>query len=122
MAYRDSSPLWAVTCLFGDVINGRRLANYRVFRDALQVPLIAVELAFNGRTQLKRDDADVVISLTGGDVMWQKERLLNLALAHLPDACRYVAWLDSDVILRREDWPLATCRLLDEFPVPTSES
>ena len=116
-ARRNTSPLWAVTCLFGEVSNGRRLANYRVFRDALQVPLITVELAFDGPTQLTRDDADVVISLNGGDAMWQKERLLNVALAHLPDACRYVAWLDSDVILRREDWPRATCRLLDEFPV-----
>ena len=116
-ARRNTSPLWVVTCLFGDLSHGRHMANYRVFRDALKVPLIAVELAFDGRTRLKWDDADVVVSLTSGDVMWQKERLLNVALTYLPDACRYVAWLDSDVLFGRENWPRATCRLLDEYPV-----
>ena len=113
---RDS-PLWAITCLFGDRNDGRRLANYRAFRAALPVPLATVELAFGDLMQLNPDDAEVLISLSGGDAMWQKERLLNLALVHLPDTCRYVAWLDSDVILRRDDWPVAVCRLLDEFPV-----
>ena len=109
--------MWAMTCLFGVGDDDYRLANYRAFRDALGVPLITVELAFDGTFRLAHDDADVVVGLAGGDIMWQKERLLNVALSHLPDDCQYVAWLDSDVILLREDWPDATCRLLDEFPV-----
>lgn len=115
--FDGNGPLRAITCLFGDRNDGRRLAKYRAFREALPVPLVTVELTFGDLTQLNSDDAEVLVSLSGGEVMWQKERLLNLALAHLPPTCRYVAWIDSDVILRRDDWPLAACQLLDEFPV-----
>ena len=39
-------------------------------------------------------------------MLWQKERLLNVALRHLPDECDSVAWLDCDVIFADDEWPL----------------
>jgi hypothetical protein len=49
--------------------------------------------------------------------MWQKERLLNLALRHLPIHCTKVAWVDCDVLFERPDWAVQTSKLLDTFPV-----
>jgi hypothetical protein len=83
----------------------RKLANYRLFRRNLGLPLAAVELAFGSAFELEEEDAEILIRRRGADVMWQKERLLNLALDALPPDCRVVAWLDCDVVFERDDWP-----------------
>lgn len=109
--------LWAITCYFNPCRYRRRLANYRLFRSRLKTPLIAVELSFNGRMDLGPADADILLQFTSGDVMWQKERLLNLALGALPPECRYVAWIDADVMFERHDWPELAARALDDCPL-----
>ena len=45
--------LWAVTCHFNPCGYHRRIANYRVFRDRLQIPLLTVELSFTGTFELR---------------------------------------------------------------------
>ncbi len=50
-------------------------------------------------------------------MLWQKERLLNLALAHLPASCRCVAWVDADLLFTDRDWPSQAVRALDAWPV-----
>jgi hypothetical protein len=47
-------------------------------------------------------------------VLWQKERLLNLALDALPPACEAVAWLDADIVFARADWARAAVAALDD--------
>jgi hypothetical protein len=75
--------------------------------------LVTVELSFDGRFELATGDADILVQLHGGDVMWQKERLLNVALQRLPSACDTVAWLDCDVIFERDDWAAQARRALE---------
>jgi hypothetical protein len=75
-----------------------------VFRRQLVVPLATVELSFDAPFTLGAGDADVLIQLRDGDVMWQKERLLNIGISRLPDDCDYVAWLDCDIVFSRDDW------------------
>jgi hypothetical protein len=36
--------------------------------------------------------------------MWQKERLLNIAVAALPSTCDAVAWLDCDIVFENDRW------------------
>jgi hypothetical protein len=50
-------------------------------------------------------------------VLWQKERLLNLALKAVPSNVKNVAWLDCDVILERADWVEEANRQLNAFNV-----
>lgn len=109
--------LWAITTYFNPAGYRRRLANYRLFRRHLKAPLLTVELSFDGHFELCDDDAESLIRLTGGDVMWQKERLLNVALEWLPPGCRYVAWLDCDVIFEDDDWAERTSRLLGDYAI-----
>jgi hypothetical protein len=111
------SGLWAITAYFNPARYARRLANYRVFRQHLAVPLVAVELAFDGEFQLARGDADLLIQLRGTDLMWQKERLLNVALEALPPSCRNVAWLDCDIVFASDDWAARAERKLEEIPL-----
>ena len=111
--------LWAVTSYFNPMGYARRLANYRMFRRRLGVPLVTVEWAWAGGVgyQLDPGDADILIQLSSPDLMWQKERLLNVALQSLPAECRYVAWLDCDLVFEDAEWPQRTIELLDRFPV-----
>src|SRR5450759_1082712 len=72
--------LWAITSYFNPVGYRRRLSNFRIFRERLKVPLVVVELTYGSDFELQEQDADILIQLRGGAVLWQKERLLNLAL------------------------------------------
>ena len=111
------SRLWAVTSYFNPAGYRRRLQNYRTFRKRLSVPLVAVELAYGPTFELTKDDADVLIQLRGRDVLWQKERLLNVALQSVPADCDRIAWLDCDIVFDNPNWAQSTQRLLDEFPL-----
>jgi len=108
---------WAVTCYFNPARYSTKLANYRVFRRMLRVPLVAVELGFGGRFELGPQDAEILIQLSDGDVMWQKERLLNLGIGRLPRECDFVAWLDCDILFGQPDWPARAVRALARAPI-----
>jgi hypothetical protein len=72
--------LWAITSYFNPMSYQRRRANYRLFRERLNVPLVTVELAYGRDFELSDGDADILVQLRARDILWQKERLLNLAL------------------------------------------
>ncbi len=114
--------LWAITSYFNPVGYWRRLANYKLFRERLNIPLVAVELAYGPNFELNDDDAEILIQLRSQDIMWQKERLLNVALRALPKKCKKVVWVDCDIIFERRDWPEQVCRLLDRFVIVQSFS
>jgi hypothetical protein len=112
-----NGPLWAVTTFFNPAGYQRRKANYKVFRDRLRLPLMTIEWSQTGEFALGPEDADQLIQLDGGDVMWQKERLLNIAVSRLPPECTHVAWLDCDLIFEREDLGEAVLAALDTRPL-----
>jgi hypothetical protein len=109
--------IWAITSYFNPLHWRRRSANYRIFRQHLPFPLIAVELGFGDGFDLNSDDAEMLLKLTGGDVMWQKERLLNLALEALPESCSTVVWIDCDVIFQRTDMAQQISRQIEHAPL-----
>ncbi|HEY4408094.1 MAG TPA: hypothetical protein VGN55_25860 [Xanthobacteraceae bacterium] len=110
---REVDGFWAITAYFNPMGYRRKHANYRLFRERLGVPLVAVELAYSPDFELGVDDAEILVKLRGRDILWQKERLLNVALRALPSSCTKVAWLDCDVIFAAEDWLERTSLLLD---------
>ena len=99
-----STPLWAVTSYYNPAGYRRRKTNYDVFRAKLVAPLVAVELSHNGDFQLTEDDADILLQLHCPDVMWQKERLLNVGIAAVPEDVAHVAWLDCDLVFEDDQW------------------
>src|SRR5215207_4469740 len=132
--HHGAQPLWAITSYFNPMRYGRRLANYRTFREHLAVPLITVELSYAAEEfDLREGEADILIQLSGRDVLWQKERLLNVGLGALPSECTKVVWLDCDVIFGEDifgeevfgkgvlgeggGWAEEVSGLLDEFPL-----
>jgi len=108
---------WAITCYFNPVGYESRLANYKTFRESLGIPLLTVEWSVDGRFDLSESDAEILVQTSSPDLMWQKERLLNIGLRALPDSVELVAWLDCDVIFTRSDWWTAATRELETSSV-----
>jgi hypothetical protein len=48
--------------------------------------------------ELSNDDADIMMRFGHGDIMWQKERLLNIGIDNLPTDTDIVVILDCDVV------------------------
>jgi hypothetical protein len=111
--HRQAANLWGITSYFNPTRYRRRLINYRTFRERLSVPLVTVELAYGGDCELNENDAEILIQLHGHHVMWQKERLLNVALRALPNHCTHVISVDCDVIFEAIDWPEQLRRSLE---------
>jgi hypothetical protein len=88
-----------------------------MFRKRLALPLVAVELAYGNEPELHDGEAEILVRLRGRDVMWQKERLLNVAFRFLPARCDRVVWLDCDVLFEEDDWSERLDALLDLHPL-----
>jgi hypothetical protein len=111
-----SEALWAVTTYFNPFGFRRRRANYAEFRRRLPMRLLTVELSYGGAFE-PQCEADIVVRVAAEDVMWQKERLLNTALAHLPPACSKVIVIDCDLVLDDSSWPQRVAAALDVVPL-----
>ncbi|MBN3879904.1 hypothetical protein [Nostoc sp. JL23] len=95
------------------------MTNFRERIEASRLKLIIVECAFNEQEfTLNNSSKDtIIIKVKATDVMWQKERLLNIALSQLPTACKKVAWIDCDLLFNNSEWAVEASKLLDIFPV-----
>lgn len=111
------SAMWAITSFYNPIQYKRRLVNYKIFRKNLALPLVTVELSFDGKFELREGDADVLVQISGGDIVWQKERLLNLALKSVPRTATSIAWLDCDIVFERPDWIEAASAKLKQYKV-----
>ena len=116
----SGSDLAAACCHFNPFHTAQRVRNYRRFRSLLKqsgVRLLTVELAF-GDDPFELPDGPDAVRVRGGDIMWQKERLLQLGGERLLDeGCRKLVFLDADVIFENNDWPVLVSRALDRWPV-----
>lgn len=114
MIYARPNDLGIVTCYFNPCSYRVRAENFERFVEPIRaagIPLVIVEAIFPGEsTALPERHASMKVKAR--DVMWQKERLLDLGAAWLPAHCTKVAWLDADVLFEREDWAIETSRLL----------
>ena len=110
-----SRDFYAITSYFNNAHTKERLNNYRIFKENLTLPLITVEWASDGIFELNQNDADILIQIKEGDLMWQKERLLNIAIDKLPRSAQFVAWLDCDIIFNDPKWHLKAKELLRRF-------
>jgi hypothetical protein len=113
--YNAIDDLWIVTSYFNPAGYQSRRCNYERFRQPISaggLHLLTVECAFGDDCFTLPEGRDV-IHVRCRDVMWQKERLVNLVIGRLPRACTKVAWVDADTLFAEPGWAVATSRLLD---------
>src|SRR5258708_13711465 len=108
--------LWGITTYFNPAAFSLKLDNLRVFSTNVRrqgLKLVLVELAFGENPHAVPGDwADRIIRVRSDSILWQKERLLNIALEQLPETCDKVAWLDADILFGNDQWVDETTRLL----------
>jgi hypothetical protein len=110
----------AVVCVFWSPAGWRSLhRNYLRFLHEMRwwgVPTYNVEVAYEGQ---EFATPDAWLQIRGGreHVLWQKERLINLAVERLPERFDKVAWIDADMIFLDPTWPERVCQMLEEWPV-----
>jgi hypothetical protein len=111
--------IWGITTFFNSAHFARKRVNFRLFRESLRpqgLPLLAVELVHDDAPfELDESDAEILVRRRGGAVLWQKERLLNIALEHLPADCDKVVALDGDVLFLNPNWVADTAALLEQY-------
>jgi len=117
--YDAPKDLWVVSAYFDSEGYASKIRALEAYISAIErsgIPIILVEGGF-GRCPLRLPKSDRVLQIRCPSVMWQKERLLNPAIDHLPNSCRKVAWLDADIFFENPGWAIETANLLDNFPI-----
>lgn len=111
--------LAALTCHFNPAGFHRTEANFCTFASRLatqKVRLYAAELAF-GNTPFRLPPIGNIVRLKGGDVLWQKERLLNHLVEQLPPEVDKVVFVDGDILFGDPDWAIKTEEALNHADV-----
>jgi len=106
---------WVITSYFNWCRFDSKLSNYWVFSSQLKargLNLVTVECALFGEPFQLPASRDV-IQVRTSSIMWQKERLLNIGLESLPRECRFVAWIDCDLLFQNPNWYLEAADTLE---------
>jgi len=108
-----------ITTYFNYSGNKIILDNFKLFRKKIVsqgATLCVVELSLkNSEFELQKKDADYLIQVRSGSVMWQKERLLNIALKQLPQKYSKIAVIDADILFLDDSWLEKTIKALDKY-------
>ena len=114
-----TSDFWVITSYFNPARYKTKRQNFDRFMAGMRdvgANVLVVELAF-GDGEFELDPGEHVLQFRARDIMWQKERLLNVAAAHLPPSCRKIGWFDADIIFIDPDWLERTCEALEHSVV-----
>lgn len=112
-----------VVAVYANPIGWRsRLRLYKAFEDHMvastNVRLTVVECAYGGRPfDLPGREGVNIVRVRSKTLVWNKENLINIGVAHLPDDWKFVAWVDADVKFRRPDWALRAETALHQYDV-----
>lgn len=115
------APLHVVTAVANPIRWESRLRLYRQFERKMLdagVKLTVVECAYGERPhELACRPHINHVPVRSKSLVWNKENLLNLGLARLPDDWKYVAWIDADVAFRKPGWAGETVHALQQYDV-----
>jgi hypothetical protein len=109
--------LAVVSCFFNPGGSKRRVSNFQAFLASIRksgVRCLVVELAF-GNNEFSIVDHEDVIQLRTNNVLWHKERLLNIGIRKLlSEGYRKIAWLDGDIVFEDPHWPSEIASRLEQ--------
>jgi hypothetical protein len=117
--YVPAPDVAVVACYFNSHNYASKRRGFELFRGSMErsrVPLFIGECAFGDeRFELAPDGS--VFQFRTPDLMWQKERLLNLTIERVPDRYTKIAWVDADVLFTNPRWIAEASERLDDVPV-----
>lgn len=104
-----------ICCYFNFVNCPTIKNNYIKFRKSFPYKITTVELALENQDFFIDDSIKIKANLN--NVLWQKERCLNIAIDTLPDHTKYIAWIDTDIVFHNPQFLQDTLDALEKFPV-----
>lgn len=99
--------LAVVTCYFNPAGYRTRRENFRTFAAAAVsqgAELVVIEAGTPGRWEVDPRPGIRVLRVEWRDALWQKERLLNVAIDRLQPEYGSVAWVDGDIVFDDPEW------------------
>lgn len=111
--------LAVITTYFNPCRYATRRQHYERFRSGMAragVLCLTVECAFPGQ-EFELPASPDVIQVRAKALLWQKERLLNLAASYLPGHVQNIAWLDCDILFDNPNWAPDLVRVLKTHPI-----
>lgn len=116
LPYARADKLWVITVYYNPCGYQSRRSTYDAFIRTMRlsgINILTVECAF-GDDPFQLPNSHDVIKIRSRSLLWQKERLINIGAAYLPDSCEYVAWIDCDIVFENRNWARETCELLSD--------
>lgn len=113
------SKLAVVTCWFDSHHSRRWLDNYHRFMAGMQsygIEVYCVEGVLAGEQPIL-PSGDHVMHRELVDILWQKERLVNIGIAELPADIDAVGWFDADLLFHCDRLQEAMLAALERSPV-----
>ena len=110
--------LWVITCYFNPCKYQNRYQNYLQFANSMirqNIQLLTIELG--SPVHLPASSATKYIAVYENDVLWAKERLMQIALDNLPKTCQYVVWCDCDILFQDKNWAWETVDALQSHRI-----
>jgi len=118
-SYIPCADLCVITTYYNPAAYETKMVNYRRFAEALErsgIALYTIELAF-GDDPFALPAVPTTFRVRGRDIIWQKERLMNLLMREVPERYTKIIWLDCDVLFSNPDWAVASSAALDRYQV-----
>lgn len=115
-----NNKLAVVTCLYNPCGYLNIYRNYEIFFRHMnkQVDLYTIELSFDGNFYSDLFHGNTIkIKGNNINILWQKERLLNMLINKLPKQYTDVAWIDSDIIFDDPYWVYSVYDALSKYKV-----
>ena len=113
--------LHVVTCVSNPIRWESRIRLYRDFEQHMLesgANLTVVECAYGDRPhELAGREGVNHVPVRSRTLLWNKECLLNLGLARLPEDWKYVAFIDADIRFRKPGWAAETVHALQQYDV-----
>jgi len=103
-------------CSYFNFSNSKKVKkNYIKFRKNFPYDLTTIEVALPDQ-EFFIDDS-IKITAQDNQILWQKERCLNIAIENLPSNTDSIAWVDTDVIFHNDRLLQDTEKSLSEYKV-----
>ncbi|MCZ7547686.1 MAG: hypothetical protein M5U11_00820 [Anaerolineales bacterium] len=117
--YEQCNDLWIITSYFNPCHYKTKHANFELFEKTIldsNLKLLTVECAFED-DDFELPPSPHILQVRCSDVLWQRERLLNLAINSLSDTIKKIAWIDCDIMFLNKYWAVQTSELLEQLPI-----
>jgi hypothetical protein len=110
-----------ITTFFNPQKSLNRYNNFLKFVDHMKeqkIPLYVAEgYYYKDTPQLTNNDCDNLFTFEYYDILWQKERLLNLLIEKLPKEIDAIGWFDADIIFLCDNLKDQCIEALSYYPV-----